>query len=208
MLSCNTFLNPSCRNALPTTDYFGAICEDIIALETCASNVEHTCNNCTGTEYTVWCLCKLYVSECRLCNISSSSFPPTGRINTSLTSSSHNSLSLFTGSLTNPSLVLSPFISPSTIARAVSPVSTIAHAVSPVSTIAHAVSPVSTIAHAVSPVATIAHAVSLVIAGVIPTVCILIISFFSLLVVLFVILYRRNKNKQMSVNHSQRGRAK
>ena len=43
------------------------------------------------------------------------------------------------------------------------------------------------------------------IAGVIPTVilCILIITVFSLLVVLFVILYRRNKNKWMSVN--QRG---
>ena len=48
--------------------------------------------------------------------------------------------------------------------------------------------------------------ISPVIAGAIPTVCILITSVFSLLVVLFIILYRKNKNKQMSVN--QRGRAR
>ena len=50
--------------------------------------------------------------------------------------------------------------------------------------------------------------ISPVIAGVIPTVCILIISVFSLLaiVVLFIILYQRNKNKQMPVNQQGRER--
>ena len=172
MLPCNTFLNPSCQRSVPATGYPGVFCEDVIAYDTCVNNVYvgHTCNDCTSTgtetEYTVRCFCNWPTYYCQLCNISSSSFSPTGVINPSLTSSSHNSPSLITGSLTKPLHILTPFISPSTIAQAVSPV----------------------------------------IAGVIPTVCILILTVFSLLVVLFIILYRRNKNKQMPVN--QRGRAR
>ena len=216
IIPCNTSSNfGSCW--LSTTGYANVPCANVnrFASGDCTTNNYNFCNNCTstGTYYTVWWICN--DTNCTFLNISSSmlymgTFPPTGITNTSLTSSSshgspsvtsliglttisHDSPSLITGLLTiiksKPSLIIST--SPSTGVHLAKPSLT-----SP-STVAHQAIP------SLTTLSTVAHANTIVLAGVIPTACILILGGYGLVVVVFVILYRR-KSKQMSVN--QRGR--
>ena len=223
IIHCNTFSNTIMATCwhYPTTTITTLSCADNIAFghdTSCTGNgyIHTNCDECTSTSTsTVRCFCNMY--NCEFCNISSStmetssSFMPTGITNTSLTSSSygsssatsfigltaisHTGLSLITDSLTiftsKPTLVLTtpstvtqakPLTSPSIVAQAKP---------SPILT-----SPCSTVAQANT---------AQVIAGVMPTVCILTLGAFSLLVVVFVILYRKNKNKQNLMSVNQRG---
>ena len=193
MIPCNTFPNdPSCWH-LPTTNHPDVSCVDSIAFWHCTGDgyVDTSCLDCpsTSTEYTVRCFCNMH--SCKFCNISStmatsSSFPPTRITNTSLTIASRSygssSATLFIGSTaisnTGPSLITGSL----TITSKPSLILT---------------SPRSTV--------TQANTVQ-VIAGLIPTVGILTLGAFSLLVVVvFVILYRKNKNKQNLMSVNQRG---
>ena len=153
---------------------------------TCTINA-YICNSFTGTKYTVMCFCNRHTVNCNFCNMSltmatSSNFSPTrhGMISSLITSGSHDSSSVtsFIGltaiSNNGPSLITG---SSSLILTPFISTSTVTQ-----------------------PNIII---ISPVIVGVIPTVCILIITVLSLLVVLFIILYRRNK---ISVN--QRGTAR
>ena len=199
MVPCDASSNPSCWH-IPTTD---VSCADSITFSTCTTNngymeLHISCNDCTstGTEYTVRCFCNnIYTwstTDCQFCNVSSTtatsssiSFPPTGVINTAFAINLHGSSSA------------TSFIVLTAISHTSLPLTTSS------STITSKPSLILTPFISPSTVAQANIVISPVIAGVIPTVCILILGVFCLLVVVFVILYRR-KIKQMPVN--QRGR--
>ena len=189
VIPCNSFNFSSCKVPRPTTaDHYH--CADIENTITCTTDGYNFCNDCSKLKYTIWCFCNWpWPDGCQFCNISSTmatstSFSPTGIMNTSLTSSSHGSVSASsligltaTSHNSRPSFINSLTITSKTSLVILTSTSTVAQ--------------VNTEALQV-------------IAGVIPTVCILILGSFGLVVVVFVILHQRKSNKQMPVN--QRGR--
>lgn len=220
-IPCNSFNLGGC--VLPTTRHYQDVSCTEIDYNICTTNGYNFCNGCS--KYTIWCFCN-WSSSCQFCNISSTtatstSFPPTGIINTSITSSSHGSVSaisfigltavshnsrpslyLITNSLTITSKTSSLILtSPSTVAQLQTNPSIII--LTSTSTVAQA-KPSHTLTSITTSTVTQVNTEALqVIAVVMPTVCILILGGFGLVLVVFVILYRR-KSKQMPVN--QRGR--